>query len=195
MSEKTKLKSKDLIVAGAFAALYVVVLFITVGLTGFIPVLYLMAPLILGVVLGSIYMLYVTKVPKRGAIFILAVAVGLVTSMGGVWLAGVWSLLCGLIAELIAYAGKYRSRKLYVISYMVFACTGMGPFWLLVFAKEAFLQACLNYYNQDYVNKLDALTPSWFIFVLLGLALAGGLIGGLLGNKLLKKHFEKAGVV
>ncbi|TCL55379.1 energy-coupling factor transport system substrate-specific component [Kineothrix alysoides] len=195
MSEKTKLKSKDLIVAGAFAALYVVVLFITVGLTGFIPVLYLMAPLILGVVLGSIYMLYVTKVPKRGAIFILAVAVGLVTSMGGVWLAGVWSLLCGLIAELIAYAGKYRSRKLYIISYMVFACTGMGPFWLLVFAKEAFLQACLNYYNQDYVNKLDALTPSWFIFVLLGLALIGGLIGGLLGNKLLKKHFEKAGVV
>ncbi len=195
MSEKTKLKSKDLIVAGAFAALYVVVLFITVGLTGFIPVLYLMAPLILGVVLGSIYMLYVTKVPKRGAIFILAVAVGLVTSMGGVWLAGVWSLLCGLVAELIVYAGKYRSRKLYVISYMVFACTGMGPFWLLVFAKEAFLQACLNYYNQDYVNKLDALTPSWFIFVLLGLALTGGLIGGLLGNKLLKKHFEKAGVV
>jgi energy-coupling factor transport system substrate-specific component len=195
MSEKTKLKSKDLIVAGAFAALYVVVLFITVGLTGFIPVLYLMAPLILGVVLGSIYMLYVTKVPKRGAIFILAVAVGLVTSMGGVWLAGVWSLLCGLVAELIVYAGKYRSRKLYVISYMVFACTGMGPFWLLVFAKEAFLQACLNYYNQDYVNKLDALTPSWFIFVLLGLSLIGGLIGGLLGNKLLKKHFEKAGVV
>ena len=195
MKDKSKLKSKDLIVIGAFAALYVVVLFAVVSATSFLPVVYLMAPLILGIVLGSIYMLYVAKVPKRGAIMILAVAVGLLTSMGGVWMAGLWSLICGVIAEFIAYTGKYRSKKRYIISYIVFACTNIGPFWMIVLAKEAFLESCLSYYNQQYVDTIDALTPSWIILVLLGLALIGGLAGGLLGNRLLKKHFEKAGVV
>ena len=31
--------------------------------------------------------------------------------------------------------------------------------------------------------------------VLIGIAMLGGLIGGLIGSKLLKKHFQKAGVV
>ncbi len=190
-----KLKSKDLIVAGAFAALYVILLFVVVSVLGFMVVTYLAAPFVMGIVLGPVYMLYVTKVPKRGAIMILAVLVALVTSMGGAWMAGVWSVFLGLAAELIAGIGKYRSRKLLASSYAVFACSNMGPFWLLVFAKQAFLDACLAYYNQEYVTQIDAMTPPGFIVVLIILAFAGGIIGGILGSKLLKKHFVKAGVV
>ena len=85
MSTKTnKLKTKDLIVAGAFAALYVVVLFAVVTVMGFVPILYLIAPFVNSVILGCIYMMYVMKVPKTGAILILSVAVGLLTSTGGV---------------------------------------------------------------------------------------------------------------
>lgn len=47
MSTKTnKLKTKDLIIAGAFAALYVVVLFALSTVLGALPILYLMAPFI-----------------------------------------------------------------------------------------------------------------------------------------------------
>ncbi|MDK2807378.1 MAG: energy-coupling factor transport system substrate-specific component [Clostridiales bacterium] len=195
MRKESKLQSKDLIIAGAFAALYVVVLFAVVSATGFIPILYLLAPLILGIVLGPVYMLYVTKIPKRGAILILAAVVGLLTSLGGVWMALLWSILCGGLAELVASRGKYRSRRFFLGSYVIFACTNMGPFWMLVFAKEAFLEACLSYYNQDYVDTICALTPSWIILVLMGLSLLGGWIGGGLGSKLITKHFIKAGVV
>ena len=56
MSTKTnKLKTKDLIVAGAFAALYVVVLFAVVTVMGFVPILYLIAPFVNSVILGCIY--------------------------------------------------------------------------------------------------------------------------------------------
>lgn len=195
MNQTHALKSKDLIVAGAFAALYIVVMFLGVSVIGFIPLLYLLAPLILGIILGPIFMLYVMKVPKRGAILILALLVGLITSMGGVWMALIWSLLCGLVAEIVAGIGKYSSKKLYTVSYCAFACTIVGPFWLLVLAKDTFLESTLAYYGQDYVTQLDALTPSWIILVLIGLALVGGLIGATLGKRLLKKHFEKAGVI
>lgn len=193
--EKKKMQTKDLIVAGAFAALYTVLMFVGVSMLGFIPILYLCAPMIIAFILGPIFMLYVVKVPKRGAIFILSILVGLLTSMGGVWQAGLWSLGIGLVAELIAASGKYQSKRRYLISYIVFACTNMGPFWMLVFAKQAFLDVCQSYYGADYVVTIDALTPEWFILVLIGIALLGGLAGGLFGQRLIAKHFKKAGVV
>lgn len=196
MSTKTnKLKTKDLIIAGAFAALYVVVLFALSTVLGALPILYLMAPFIGSIVLGSIYMMYVTKVPKFGAILILAAAVGLLTSTGGVWVALIWCLVLGLVAELIARMGNHKSKKSYILSHAVFACSNMGPFWMLVYAKPSFIQACEIYYGADYAATLDKLTPSWIILVLIGSAMLGGLIGGLVGSRLLKKHFQKAGVV
>lgn len=190
-----KLKTKDLIVAGAFAALYMAMLMVGVSVLGFVPILYVVAPFFVSILLGPIYMLYVAKVPKPGAIMILAAATGLLTSMGGVWIALVWSLLVGLAAQLIARAGQYKSRKLYRISYCVFACTNMGPFWALVLMKDTFLNTAREYYGPEYAASVDALTPSWILVVLIGIALLGGFIGGALGTRLLKKHFEKAGVV
>lgn len=189
-----KLQTKDYIVAGAFAALYAVLLFGTVTATGFMPVVYIFAPLILSIVLGTVYMLYIAKIPKRWSIMILAVLVGLLTSMGGMWFAFIWAVILGVIADTIANTGE-RTKKKYVLSYMVFACTNMGPFWALIIAKDKFLGVCTSYYGQDYADAIDRLTPPWIVAAFLAMALVGGLIGGLIGIKLLKKHFEKAGVV
>ncbi|MFI3324666.1 MAG: MptD family putative ECF transporter S component [Clostridia bacterium] len=71
--EKNKLKTKDLIYAGAFAAIYVIALMIIVMAFGMIPVLYIMSPFFVGMIAATIYMMYVTKVKKFGAILILAV--------------------------------------------------------------------------------------------------------------------------
>lgn len=195
VKEKHTLKSKDLIVAGAFAALYIVLMFVSVSIMGAVPVVYICAPLLLPIILGPVYMLYVTKVPKRGAILILAILVGMLTSMGGVWQAGVWAILIGIVAELIASSGKYVSKARYLISYAVFACTNMGPFWMLLFAKALFLEQCVVYYGAEYAAALDSLTPDWLIVVLIAFALVGGVIGGIFGQKLISKHFRKAGII
>ena len=99
---KTKLTTKDLITAGAFGAIYLVVLTVlsTIVLP-VVPVLFLATPLIAGLILGSVYMLYVTKVPGKGAILILAVLVGLITSMSTIYPL-LFAVLWGLIAEVVA---------------------------------------------------------------------------------------------
>ena len=79
-------------------------------------------------------------------------------------------------------------------SYVVFNMTSMGPFFFFFLAKEAFLENCTTYYGADYAAALDALTPNWIVAVLIAFALIGGLLGGLLGKRILKKHFEKAGI-
>ena len=189
-----KLKVKDLIVTGAFAALYVVLLLVVVSFLGFIPVTYILVPFLAPIILGPVYMMYTMKVPKFGAIIILSAIVGLITSMGGVWYALIWSLIIGTIAEFIARMGNYKSQKMYVASFSAFACTIIGPFLMVIFAKSTFLQSCTEYYGQGYADKLDALTPPWIIFVFLGMSLIGGFVGANFGKKLLRKHFDKAGI-
>lgn len=189
---KTKLSTKDLITAGAFGAIYLVLLTVLSSVLTIVPVLFLTTPLIAGIILGTVYMLYATKVPRTGAILILAVLVGLITSMATIYPL-IFSVVWGIIAEVIA-ARKRNSAGVLAISYVVFNLTSMGPFFALILAKDAFLESCAGYYGEEYVATLDVLTPSWIVIVLVAMALAGGLLGGLFGRRILKKHFVKAGI-
>lgn len=71
--EKNKLSVKELIQAGGFGAIYLVVYFALAMLLGFNPITFFVTGPIAAVVLGTVYMLYIAKVPKRGAIFILSI--------------------------------------------------------------------------------------------------------------------------
>lgn len=190
---KMKLTTKDLIAAGAFGAIYLVLITVMSSVLAVVPIVFLAIPLIAGVILGTVYMLYATKVPKRGAILILSLLVGLITSMSTIYPL-LFSVIWGILAEVIAAGKERKSAGLIAASYIIFNMTSIGPFFAIIVAKEAFLASCEMYYGADYAATLDALTPSWFIVVLIVLALAGGLIGGQIGKRILKKHFEKAGI-
>ena len=191
---KTKLKTKDLIYAGAFGAVYLILMLAIVMVSGMIPILYILAPLTVGIICGTVYILYVTKVRKFGAVLILAVLFGIVTSSNS-FFSLIWSVVLGLIAELMIKAGRYESKKRFAASYWVFNLNMICPFFLLVFAKNQFIAMCEEYYGADYANVIDRLTPGWIIFALAGLAVAGAVIGTILAAKFMKKHFEKAGIV
>ena len=68
-----KLRTKELIYAGAFGALYIVLMLVIVLGTSMIPILYLLAPITVGLVCGTVYMLCVLKVRKFSAALILGV--------------------------------------------------------------------------------------------------------------------------
>ena len=115
---KTKLTTKDLIAAGAFGAIYLVVLTVLSSVVlPIVPVLFLATPLIAGIVLGTVYMLYAAKVPKKGAILILAVLVGLITSMSTFYPL-LFSVIWGILAEVIASRKERRSAGMLAASYL-----------------------------------------------------------------------------
>ena len=49
--------------------------------------------------------------------------------------------------------------------------------------------------GDQYANTLQSLMPSWMMYVGFALLFVGGILGALLGHKMLKKHFERAGIV
>jgi energy-coupling factor transport system substrate-specific component len=189
-----KLRTKDYIYAGAFGAIYLVLMLAIVMGSGIIPILYIMAPLTVGAICGTVYMLCVLKVHKPGAALILGLLFALV-ACSTAWQSFLGAVLAALIAELLLFLGKYKSKKMYMASFVVFNLNMACPFMMLFLARDHFLSLSAAYYGQAYADGLAAITPDWVYFAILGLAALGGLIGSLLASKLVKKHFVKAGVV
>ena len=105
-----KLGAKDFITVGIFTAILFVVEF-ACGMLGFIHPYIVASYVILIPLVGSIpMMLFYTKVGKFGMITIMSVLMAIimfVTGMG--WLGAPLIILAGVIADLIARSGQYKS--------------------------------------------------------------------------------------
>ena len=189
-----KLRTKELIYAGAFGALYIVLMLVIVFGTSMIPILYLLAPVTVGLVCGTVYMLCVLKVKKFGAALILGVLFAL-CACSNAWFSFVGAISAALLAELMIKLGNYKSKKMYLLSFAVFNLNMSCPYMMLSFARDSFLKRAVEYYGQEYADGIAKIAPTWIYFPILGFAFVGGILGALLANALIKKHFEKAGVI
>ena len=193
MKEK-KLKIKDLVTIGVFAVIYVVIIF-ALGMIGFLPVLYLVYPALLGIVSGTVVMLFMAKVQKPWAVLIL----GMLTSVfmmveGNTYLLIIHSFVVMLIAELIRRVGNYNSFKYNMLSFAIFNTWICGSLMQMFWAREKYIEIAMVM-GEEYVNALIKLvTYPNMALVYLG-AILGGLIGAKIGRILLKKHFIKAGII
>lgn len=67
------------------------------------------------------------------------------------------------------------------------------PIWLF---RDSFSQQMVTQgMPVDYVSTMNAVTPVWVLIVMISSTFLLALVGGLIGKALLKKHFEKAGMV
>ena len=192
--KEQKLKIKDLVTIGVFAVIYVVIIF-ALGMIGFLPVLYLVYPALLGIVSGTVIMLFMAKVQKPWALLIL----GMLTSVfmmveGNTYLLIIHSFVVMLIAELTRRVGNYNSFKYNMLSFAIFNTWICGSLMQMLWAREKYIEIAMVM-GEEYVNALIKLvTYPNMALVYLG-AILGGLIGANIGRILLKKHFIKAGII
>ena len=171
MNQKSnKLTVPDLISVGVFTALY----FVLVTVATFACAL----------------------LPGVGNILLPAVAALIFFVSGHFVLSFAANIICGVAADLVAAAGKYRSKKLLLASYVVFSYGLTGPILPLWFMKSAYI-ANLTARGKDaaYIDTLFAPINSGSFVVSMLAILICALVGGFFGQKMLKKHFEKAGIV
>lgn len=192
--DNKKLKVKDLVSIGVFAVIYFVLMF-GVGMMGMIPILFLVYPTVLAIVAGTVVMLFMAKVQKPWALFIFGMISPLVMfAMGHTYVVAVLSLIVMTIAELIRKIGNYNSFKYNMLSYAVFSIWICSSMMQMLLAKEKYIELSMMM-GKDYVDAMEKLiTYPHMALVALG-AFLGGIIGAYIGKALLKKHFEKAGIV
>lgn len=193
MKEK-KLKIKDLVTIGVFAVIYFVVTF-AVGMIGVIPILFLIYPTILGIVSGTVVMLFMAKVQKPWALFIFGMLSPLIMFAGGhTYVIVLHAFAVMIIAELIRRIGDYNSFKYNMLSFAIFNTWICGSLMQMLWAREKYIELSMMM-GKEYVDILIKLiTYQHMALVYLG-AIIGGLIGANIGRTLLKKHFIKAGIV
>lgn len=190
-----EISAKDLINIGLFTAIYFISFF-TVGMTGYIPVMMLFLPFLIGIVGGIPIMLFLTKVPKFGALSILGIIVVLLMfATGHPWPILLFGLPAVILGDFIASRGNYHQWFYLVSGYTVFTCWSFGALYPLLFMKETYLNSMSGSYGPAYVTALDNLFNTAVMpFILIGMVL-GAVLGAYLGRSVLKKHFKRAGIV
>lgn len=197
MTKNRTLNGKDFINIGIFTAIYMVIVIAIACTVGLIPIGFILLPVILPILGGIPMMLYFTKIKKPGMILIFEILFGIVmilTGVGGGLL--IWGVVVGVIGEILYRAAHYRSANMAVIVYGVLSTCICGNYIHWISASQEWLDMQAATYGDAYVTAVDGfLTTSWGFPAMIVGAFVAGLIGGFIGKRVMKKHFEKSGLV
>lgn len=197
MSTNNKLQAKDFITIGIFTALLFVVEF-ACGMLGFIHPYIVASYVVMIPIVGSIpMMLFYTKINKFGMLSIMSVLLAIIMFVMGMGYLGAPLIIAsGVIADLIAKSGRYKSFKKTVISYGVFCLWICANYFPVVVTADSYREGLLESgYSAEYCDNLFYAINSKTIFVLLILCFVFGCLGAFIGKAVVRKHFEKAGIV
>lgn len=195
-NNKKSLTVKDLVTIGIFSALFLV--FALVGGIFFAPnpVLTFYMPVGSALLCGPVYLLMLAKVQKRWAVTILGAILCIVWFVTGMhWAMALGYLMMGILADLAAGAGNYRSRKINSPSYILISLGGTASY-LVVFADpDGWAKTMLgNGTEQSYIDTMRASGTSWILIVMLAGTVLAAAVSAFIGSGMLKKQFEKAGI-
>ena len=195
--DNKKLKARDFITVGIFTALLFVVEF-ACGMLGFIHPYIVASFVVMIPIVGSIpMMLFYTKIEKFGMITIMSVLLAIIMFVTGMGYLGAPLIIAsGLLADFIAKSGDYKSFKKTAISYGVFSLWICANYFPVIVTADSYRQDLLDGgYSAEYCDNLFRAINSKTIAVLLILCFVFGIVGAFIGKSIVKKHFEKAGIV
>lgn len=195
-----KLNAKDFILIGVLTALmWIICMIISSVMSIAGPVTNVFYPGVVAIPNGIVMMLLMAKVPKKGVFTINGVIQGILFLLvGGFWTISAALIVGGVICDFLIMAREKVSMKSMIIAYTIYS--GIFSLGAIVcpmnFLQSAFVAAMeKNGIAQEYIDGMIRITSGFMPVVIIVAGLLGGLIGGYIGQKALKKHFIKAGLV
>ena len=195
-NKKKGLTVKDLVTIGIFSALFLV--FALVGGIFFAPnpVLTFYMPVGSALLCGPIYLLMMAKVKKRFTATILGVIMCIIWFVTGMhWAMALGYLVMGIVADLVAGAGQYQSKKINSISYILLSLGGTSSYLVFLAKPDGWARPMLgNGTGQSYIGTMRATGSIWIMVIMLVGTVISAALSAFVGCKMLKKQFEKAGI-
>lgn len=194
---KKGLSVKDLVTVGIFSALFLVFAFI--GGISFAPnpVLTFYMPVGSALLCGPVYLLMLAKVQKRFAVTILGAILCIIWFVTGMhWAMALGYLIMGIAADLTAGAGRYKSKKINSLSYILLSLGGTGSYLMFFANPDGWAKTMLgNGTEQSYIDAMRNTGTVWIMLLMLAGTILAAALSAFVGCKMLRKQFEKAGVV
>ncbi|MCR5770949.1 MAG: MptD family putative ECF transporter S component [Butyrivibrio sp.] len=193
--ESGKMTVKDLITVGIFTVIYFVIFFIS-AMTGMVPVMAIFYPVLIALLAGIPCILFYTKVKKFGMVTIMAtLSAVLLALMGYGYMGIITGLVFGLIADLILKSGKYKSAAKMVLGYAVFSEWVIGTQLPMFIGGNAYAEAFRQTQGDEFVDELEKLISWGMCGIVVVTTFVAAIIGAYIGKAVLKKHFERAGII
>ncbi len=194
--KKTTLTAKDLIATGIFSVLLLLAAMITGGPFCAVPTLTFYFPIGAAVLAGPIFMLFLAKVPKRGALVIVGALLCILGTLTGMhWGMNFGFLICATIASIVAGIGEYRDKVWNLIAYIIYCVGPMGTYFVFFFNKESWVSFMLKKgTEQEYIDKMSEVATGTTMLVMVFGTIVVATLSGLLGLRLMRKQFVKAGI-
>ena len=193
---ENKLNGRDFITIGIFNA---------IGIVIYMTVAFAAATTVVGGFMASgaafmaaavSYVLMGVKIKKRGAFAISGILLGLIALSGGHGPHAIFAVMGGAVCDLVI--GNYESRGRIIAGYGLFALADfLGTVVpVLLFGTASFTERVSKWkMSEEQIHRaVSYFSVSWILtFGVLTFVLAG--TGAFIATRLLKKHFEKAGVI
>ena len=190
---KQKLNAKDFILIGVLTALmWIICMVISTIMSVAGPVTNVFYPSVVAIPNGIVMMLLLAKVPKKGVFTICAaIQAILFLLVGAFWFIPIGLVIGGIICDFLVMSRNEITMKSMMEAYALFSA--ICP---IKFLQSAFVGAMeKNNIAPEYIQGMLSITSVPMLVVIVAAGLVGGLIGGFIGQKALKKHFIKAGLV
>ena len=196
---KQKLNAKDFILIGVLTALmWIICMIISTIMSVAGPVTNVFYPAVVAIPNGIVMMLLLAKVPKKGVFTICsAIQAILFLLVGAFWFIPIGLVVGGVICDFLVMGRKEITMKSMTVAYALFsAIFAFSAICPIKFLQSAFVGAMeKNNIAQEYIDGMLNITSVPMLVVIVAAGLIGGLIGAVIGQKALKKHFIKAGLV
>ena len=199
--KQNKLKMRDIITLSIFNIAMIAVMLVTKMCTMMLttPAFdYLFYVGIMGLLCGPVFVVMSNKVAKRGTYLITGIFGGLfITVMGSLWFLPVM-IVVGIICEIIMVGeNAYKTPKRNAIAYSIYwGLYALGSAIPMLFFKEQYLNSLKESYIEDGIKILVKFYGSLDMLLLITIiTIVLSAIGFIVGQKLLKKHIEKAKLV
>ncbi len=196
--ETSTIGTRDLVSIGVFGALSLLIFFVVGGIAG-LTVVGTVANIPIVCFFTSIaYLLLAAKVRKTGTFLIM----GTINVLPGLMAANVFGVIGSIagwvLAEVVATRIGYSNRKGLVAAYVV-GCTLQSALYTL----PIYLSAAQYLSERREILRLTDETMAQFVAMFSGSMYVGmvvlttvmSLVGAFVSLKIMRKHFEKAGIV
>lgn len=192
-TNENKLKMKDIATIGIFSALLFVVTMVAGALMGISMVLNMYSVAVVAVLSAPLYMLIMAKVHKKGAVLLTFAIVGILWGLFGGIFVLIWMLGFGVVGEVLASKSKYQNYKMLTVSFGLYSV----GYYLGAIAPLYYYTAFWYGFDRpkETVDAMIAAAHSTAGLAAIPVTLIAIVIGAVIAKRMLKKHFEKAGVI
>ena len=182
---------------GVFAALYFVILFAT-GMLGVLSPAGSLVGWSIGLIANALVItLFMARTPTVWELAVLGLLVGLLMVVTGhSFLTPLTSTILGFVGGLVAATGGFANRTKNSLAYAVFSLWLIGPLLPMFWDRSGYLKYIEeSMQNPAYAKAWGALFTNTTLIIWTCVVFALALGSGYLGNKMLGKHFRRAGLV